>query len=81
MALEVKPQEGYSLVILKYQQTGKKRKKEERKKVMKRDWSRQFYVHLHIKKRAVSGVGGKGGGGVSDEPCILNLQASHKGSP
>lgn len=80
MAMEVKPQEGYSLVRLNYQQTGKKR----RKKVMKQDWSRQFYVHLHIKKRAVSGVGGLGvkrSLGESDEPCILTLQANHKGSP
>lgn len=39
------------------------------------DWSRQMYVHGHIKKRAVSGVGGKGwrlgGEGWLDKPLYL----------
>lgn len=51
MALEVKPQKGYLLIILKIPTNRQKTRD-------KTDWSRQIYVHLHIKKRAVSGVWG-----------------------
>lgn len=56
---------------------------------MKQDWSQRIYVHLHIKKRAVSGVGGVRGKvsrwqkekdfGNSEKPCILTLQGNHRG--
>lgn len=52
MALEVKPQKKRLSVnnIKNTNKQAKKRKKET-------DWSQQIYVHVHIKKRAVSGVG------------------------
>lgn len=46
--LEVKPQERLSVNNIK--NTNKQAKN-------KTDWSQQIYVHIHIKKRAVSGVG------------------------
>lgn len=47
MALEVKPQKN-ALIISKIPTNRQKNKT---------DWSQQIYVHIHIKKRAVSGVG------------------------
>lgn len=52
MALEVKPQKDYLLIISKIPTNRQKKKP---------DWSQQIYVHIHIKKRAVSGVGEGGG--------------------
>lgn len=37
-----------------------------KKKRNNTDWSQQMYVHIHIKKRAVSGVGWVGGAGEKD---------------
>lgn len=52
MALELKPQKRLSVNHIK--NTNKQAKKNKNKKT---DWSQQIYVHIHIKKRAVSGVG------------------------
>lgn len=45
------------------------------------DWSQQMYVHINIKKRAISGAGGRGvdygrglRGGHLDKPHILAIQ-------
>lgn len=48
MALEVKPQTCLSVNNIK--NTNKQAKK------TKTDWPQQIYVHIHVKKRAVSGV-------------------------
>lgn len=59
MASEVKPpkkkkkKKDYLLIISKILTN--------RQKNNKTDWSQQIYVHIHIKKRAVSGVGERGG--------------------
>lgn len=50
MALEVEPQKK-RLSVNNIKNTNKQAKKP------KTDWSQQIYVHIHIKKRAVSGVG------------------------
>lgn len=81
MASEVKPPNG--LFVNNIKNTNKQAKKQQ----AKTDWSEQIYVHIHIKKRAVSGVGegvgewGERGGrfGQLDKPHIFAIQGSYRG--
>lgn len=63
MALEEKPQ-NVLLIISKYQQAKKRKTKQ----------SQQIYVHIHMKKRAVSGVGEEAVKAGIDKPCIFTLR-------